>query len=257
MGTPDNIQETTGKPTHATLENDARPWKAQDAAVRDAAARFASLLDDAREENNDEEATPNERRTSILLQDTQWPEAKTPEKTPGAANERPSTCRRGDDERPRDTERSRTEGLSPSSRSVERATAGPIPTSLAEMGAPADAPREVAGSLDALCREIADRVLVSSPQNSSAPGEVLLLIHNSVLPHTEVHISRQAGELCVSLVTGSTESYALLVQHKSLLAGRLAERLETARVEVTMAADRSGDDRRGGSRQRHDAPEHE
>lgn len=265
MSTPDRVSETTGAPAHATLEKDACPWRARDAAVRDAAARFASLLDDAPEQDQREQSSPDEPWTPVPLQDGSRPESEMPEMTPGEANEPPSTPRRAGDERRCAAERPgaarRPEERTPCSHPVEHPSAMPaataVPTAGTGVDAPAGAPIEAGGALDTICQEIADRVLVSSSLDSSTPGEVRLLIRDGVLPQTEIRISRQAGELCVSILTGSAESYALLAQNKQQLDDRLAQRLGNARVEVVFAADRSGDDQQGGSRQRRSALQEE
>jgi len=238
MNAPSKIHEPTGKPATGAAENPALPWRSRDLAVRDAAAQFAAMLDDTTGRNEQGLPLP-ERRDGAEVLDA------APNETDHAAAcaEKPKDVRLADSDRLKVADRS--EEPVPNVRQMQNPSPAAIPTEVAAAPSVEDV-----GALDAVCRQIADRILVSCPTDSSAAEEVRLMIRDGVLTQTEIRISRQAGELHVSILTGSAESYALLAGHKRLLDDRLAERLGGARVEVVFDAARRDDDRQGGSRGR-------
>jgi type III secretion system needle length determinant len=96
--------------------------------------------------------------------------------------------------------------------------------------------------------EIAEQVLVSSPESSQR--EVRIQIKSSLLPETDIRLSRQGGVLSVHLVTTNEQSAHFLTMHKDGLRQQLENRLgETVRVDVQGDSAASSD---GRSRQQRD-----
>ena len=97
--------------------------------------------------------------------------------------------------------------------------------------------------------EIAEKVLVSSADSDQR--EVRIQVKNSLIPETDIRLSRQGGVLSVYLVTTSDQSAHFLTMHREGLQQQLENRLgETVRVEVQR--EDSTDSGDGRSRQRRD-----
>lgn len=108
--------------------------------------------------------------------------------------------------------------------------------------------------LDTMVHQVVDRILVSPP--GAGGQEVRILLKDSVLPGTEVRISQLAGQMQIQLVTDSTRSHDLLMQHQASLQQRLSEKLgeHDVVVHVEMGAE-SQPDRDGRSRNQRDIQE--
>jgi type III secretion system needle length determinant len=99
--------------------------------------------------------------------------------------------------------------------------------------------------------QIADRILVS---DASLDGkqEVRIQLKESVLPGTEVRISKEGGAIRVELATVNADSYRFLAEQQTGLQDHLKSRLgENVQVQVTTAETR-GDTQDGRSRQQRD-----
>ncbi len=98
--------------------------------------------------------------------------------------------------------------------------------------AQAAAPSSSAAAVQEVAREVAERILVSE----AAPGgrqEVRIFIKESVLPGTEVRLTRHEGTLTVELLTTAPESGRVLTEHRDSLVNQLRERLgQDVQVEV-------------------------
>jgi type III secretion system needle length determinant len=97
--------------------------------------------------------------------------------------------------------------------------------------------------------EIADQVLVSSSESSQR--EIRIHVKDSLIPETDIRLSRQGGVLSVHLVTTNEQSAHFLAVHRERLQQQLENRLgETVRVDVQ--GEDSTDSGDGRSRQQRD-----
>jgi|GEM_PF-3304755 len=97
-------------------------------------------------------------------------------------------------------------------------------------------------------QEIVDRVLVTDPR-FSGKEEVRIVLKDSVLEGTEIHIRREGERLHVELSTSSSDSLAFLADQKASLQNRLQERLG-GEVQVDLKQSPSGQQDQERSRQR-------
>ncbi|MBC6413687.1 MAG: hypothetical protein GDA45_01965 [Chromatiales bacterium] len=105
--------------------------------------------------------------------------------------------------------------------------------------------------------EIANRILVSTPDNNPAGGqEIRIQLKESVLPNTEVRIYRHAGRLQVEFITSSQDSQMLIQQKQSDIQKLLGERLTSENVQVSVQDSRQtrGGQGEGRSRQQYVYP---
>lgn len=99
--------------------------------------------------------------------------------------------------------------------------------------------------------QIADRILVSDP-SLDGKQEVRIQLKESVLPGTEVRISKEGGSIRVELTTVNADSYRFLAEQQTGLQDHLKTRLgENVQVQVT-TAETQGDTQDGRSRQQRD-----
>lgn len=91
-----------------------------------------------------------------------------------------------------------------------------------------------------IAEKIVDRILVSNTSMNNSKDEVRLMIKNSVLPETEVRISRHGGQLEIQLVTKDTDAYRLLNERADGLQHFLKERLRNSEVNVRLQFDEAG-----------------
>ncbi len=91
-----------------------------------------------------------------------------------------------------------------------------------------------------IAEKIVDRILVSNTSMNNSKDEVRLMIKNSVLPETEVRISRHGGQLEIQLVTKDTDAYRLLNERADGLQYFLKERLRNNEVNVRLQFDEAG-----------------
>ena len=97
--------------------------------------------------------------------------------------------------------------------------------------------------------EIAEQVLVSSPESSQR--EIRIQVKSSLIPETDIRLSRHDGVLSVHLVTTSDQSAHFLTMHREGLQQQLENRLgETVLVEVK--GEHPSDSGDGRSRQQRD-----
>lgn len=104
--------------------------------------------------------------------------------------------------------------------------------------------------LYSVCQQVLERVLTAVPTVSGDRQEVRLTMKDSILPSTEICISRDGVGLHIAIVTESQKSYNLLDQQKEVLQNRLNERLVDFRIEVNITYNERGGDQQGRSRQR-------
>ncbi|CAM2005077.1 type III secretion HpaP family protein [Acanthopleuribacter pedis] len=81
--------------------------------------------------------------------------------------------------------------------------------------------------------KIVDRILVSDAA-SMGKDEVRLILKNSVLPETEVRITREGGNLEIQLVTKDTDAYRLLNDRTDNLQHFLKEKLKDNDINVRL-----------------------
>jgi type III secretion system needle length determinant len=111
---------------------------------------------------------------------------------------------------------------------------------------------EASFSVSEAAQEIADRILVSDP-SLSGKAEVRLTLRESVMPGTEVRISKESGMVQVELVTTSDQSFALLASQKGNLEQMLKDRMGDG-VNVQVKFSESGrEEGDGRSRQQRSA----
>lgn len=91
-----------------------------------------------------------------------------------------------------------------------------------------------------IAEKIVDRILVSNTSLNNNKDEVRLLLKNTVLPETEVRISRHGGQLEIQLVTKDTDAYRLLNERADGLQHFLKERLRNNEVNVRLQFDEAG-----------------
>ena len=97
--------------------------------------------------------------------------------------------------------------------------------------------------------DIAEQVLVASPESDQR--EIRIQLKNSLIPETDIRLTRQDGVLSVHLVTTSEQSAHFLSMHRDGLRQQLENRLgETVQVDVQK--EQSADSGDGRSRQRRD-----
>lgn len=101
--------------------------------------------------------------------------------------------------------------------------------------------------LAALASEVAERVLVSDPASGES-SEVRIILKDSVLPQTEIRISRNAGEMLVQFVTQSAESAEWLAAQQIAVQELLQERLRREKVRVEIQRDARDSDENDASR---------
>ncbi|MCH2204078.1 MAG: hypothetical protein MK102_19105 [Fuerstiella sp.] len=108
----------------------------------------------------------------------------------------------------------------------------------------------VGDKVNDISSQIAGRILVSD-SGKSGEQEVRIQIKESVLPGTEVRISREAGEVKIQFVTTSDASLSLLVANTADLQHRLQDRLRGEQISVDIQ-NSAGEqpDQQGRSRQR-------
>lgn len=102
--------------------------------------------------------------------------------------------------------------------------------------------------------KIVDRILVSDV-GSTGKDEVRLMLKNSVLPETEVRITREGGNLEIQLVTKDTDAYRLLNERTDGLQNFLKEKLKNDDINVRLQFEDThteGGDSEGRSRQQRD-----
>ena len=86
-------------------------------------------------------------------------------------------------------------------------------------------------SLDDLGQEIASRILVSSPK-SAGDTQVRIQVRNSILPMTEIQISRSAGQLVVAFVSGNKDTENYLSRNLDKIQKSLKSKLAGESVRV-------------------------
>jgi type III secretion system needle length determinant len=103
-----------------------------------------------------------------------------------------------------------------------------------------------------IAAQVAERVLVSDPA-AGTDSEVRIIIKESILPQTEIRITRAAGELQIRIVTESQEVSNQLTPQQGALQSLLQERLprETVRVEVDFGGAAEDESERGTRNPRH------
>lgn len=119
------------------------------------------------------------------------------------------------------------------------------------------APREGAESLESIGGEIVDRLLVSDP-SFSEKQEVRMQLKESVLPGTEVRLTREGGEVRVTFVTTAQESASLLAGHRQNLQVLLEQKFPGERIFVEIREEESehGDNEgRSRNRREYETPE--
>ncbi len=245
MNTPDEISGPAGPPPRDSLEPQEGPLPTAPLSDDDARAaeQFAALVQD------DAQPRKQSRRTGASLS------SDRPATTGAGRFVGPAFDASRDDRTPRDvTERPRDDRSSDDHRKQEERTPDPA-TNAAASRSPGDAILRAFGQANAgetiqtVARQIADRVLVSDPALTGGAQEVRIMIKDSVLPGTEVRITRQGGELRVALTTVSPDSYALLNEHRNALQDRLTSRLTDYQVRVEVSYNDRNGDQQGRSRQ--------
>ena len=117
---------------------------------------------------------------------------------------------------------------------------------------------KAAQTISDVADKIVDRILVSDT-NLNGKDEVRLMLKNSVLPGTEVRITRHGGQLEIQLVTNNNDAYRLLNERQDGLQSYLNQRLKDSEVNVQLrfndhgaggGDNHSGRDSQGRSRQR-------
>lgn len=97
-------------------------------------------------------------------------------------------------------------------------------------------------------RAVAERILVAEP-SLVGKQEVRITLKESVLPRTEIRISKEGDKLTIDIVTTSDHSYRIISQEKNGLQQVLAERLDP-RIKVEVAVSDTGrEQNQGRSRQ--------
>ncbi|MFH0787910.1 MAG: type III secretion HpaP family protein [Pseudomonadota bacterium] len=97
-------------------------------------------------------------------------------------------------------------------------------------------------------RAVAERILVAEP-SLVGKQEVRITLKDSVLPQTEIRISKEGDKLTIDIVTTSDHSYRIISQEKNGLQQVLAERLDP-RITVEVAVSDTGrEQNQGRSRQ--------
>jgi type III secretion system needle length determinant len=108
-----------------------------------------------------------------------------------------------------------------------------------------------ARALSQVARAISERILVSDPKRYSKQ-EVRIMLKESVLPDTEIRISREGGTTRITLVTTSNDAYQVLTEQKEGMQNHLNQRL-TGEVRVSLQGHRSDPGQSDGrSRQQRD-----
>lgn len=100
------------------------------------------------------------------------------------------------------------------------------------------------------CQKLVDHILLSAPNVKGDQQVLHLTIKDSILPTTEIRLSRIGGELSIAIETGSPTAFRLLDQHKTALQDRLIERLRDSRIAINVTYNQRGNDQDGRSRQR-------
>lgn len=97
-----------------------------------------------------------------------------------------------------------------------------------------DVPAGQEPALRDIAAEVAERLLVSDGPVDGR-SEVRILLKDSVLPGTEIRISREAGSIQIAFVTFSADSARFLAEQQAALQQALQERMprETVHVSVT------------------------
>jgi type III secretion system needle length determinant len=99
-----------------------------------------------------------------------------------------------------------------------------------------------------IARNVAERILVAEP-SLTGKQEVRITLKESVLPETEIRISKEAGKLSIDFFTTSDHSYRIISQEKAGLQQVLAERLgPKVKIEVGVS-DTGREHNQGRSRQ--------
>jgi type III secretion system needle length determinant len=129
--------------------------------------------------------------------------------------------------------------------------AGSILQSMQSQGAEASMearPVDGSFSISDVTRAIADKLLVSE-SSLSGKEEIRIVLKETVLPATEVRISKEGGRLGVELITASEDAFRMLSSEKINLEQRLMDRLnDSVSVQVRFNETDQGDNQ-GRSRQ--------
>lgn len=106
---------------------------------------------------------------------------------------------------------------------------------------------------DHIVQEVANRILVSSPEDAAGHQEVRIQLKASILPGTEVRVFRDAGSLQVQFVTSVQDSQLFVTQRQTEIQSALSHRLagETVRVSVEGSRQTHGGQGEGRSRQQY------
>lgn len=136
-----------------------------------------------------------------------------------------------------------------SEKSLPRSPGGAILESMQSQIKGGDMKAEAQGTrLSDTINEIVDKLLVSE-SSLSGKDEIRISLKESVLPGTEVRISKDGGAVRIELVTTSDQSFQLLTSEKSVLENNLKDRLKD-NVSVEVRFNESGrEDNEGRSRQ--------
>ena len=105
--------------------------------------------------------------------------------------------------------------------------------------------------INEIVRQIADRVLVSSPASETSP-EVRIQLKDSLMQGSDVRIFRDGGELKIVFVAHSQDAQNYIAQNKGQIEQALGNRLpdETVNVSIETQADARSSDGQNDGRSR-------